>query len=213
MEILKYLDVLIGLAVVMVLLSPLVSGFTQFWMWLSNARATRLKVGLAALISQLEGDTYETFGAIAISGLPAGAEVTFEQPAGTPPIVTSASADGDLVLTQNVPAMLRATGGNLLSLAGGVPALALPAAPVPPLIQLWVRGTEQALQITSPPTNDNGDATAAYRFSGPAQYTSYQGTSTVPDGRLLTITIASEIFRALRSLGTQPPEDSPMEVM
>ena len=107
MEILKYIDVLIGLAVVMVLLSPLVSALTQFWMWLSNARATRLKVGLAGLIQQLDGDAYESFEAIEITGLPAGAAVTFQQPAGIPPIVTNASPAGDLVLKQNVAAMLR----------------------------------------------------------------------------------------------------------
>src|ERR1035437_6642245 len=74
----------------MVLLSPLVSALTQFWMWLSNARATRLKVGLAGLIQQLDGDAYESFEAIEITGLPAGAAVTFQQPAGIPPIVTHA---------------------------------------------------------------------------------------------------------------------------
>jgi len=50
MEILKYLDVLIGLAVVMVLLSPLVASLTQFLLWLGGARAGRLQVALESLI-------------------------------------------------------------------------------------------------------------------------------------------------------------------
>ena len=121
MEILKYLDVLIGLAVVMVLLSPLVSAFTQFWMWVTNARATRLKVGLAGLIGQLDGDGYDGFVAIEISGLAAGAAVTFQQPHGTPAILANAGADGTLVLNQNVAAMLRATHGNLRHHIGRFP--------------------------------------------------------------------------------------------
>jgi hypothetical protein len=50
MEILKYLDVLIGLAVVMVLLSPLVAGITQMSLWVLRARAGRLQVALQNLI-------------------------------------------------------------------------------------------------------------------------------------------------------------------
>jgi hypothetical protein len=199
MEILKYIDVLIGLAVVMVLLSPLVSALTQFWMWLSNARATRLKVGLAGLIQQLDGDAYESFEAIEITGLPAGAAVTFQQPAGIPPIVTNASPARDLVLKQNVAAMLRATAGNLLNPVGGVPALAMPAAAPPPapprVIQLWARGAEQTWQISSQPTNGNGDTTVSYRFLGPAQFASYQCVATVPAGHTLTITVASGDFQ------------------
>src|SRR5581483_7002150 len=197
MELLKYLDVLIGLAVVMVLLSPLVSAFTQFWMWLSNARSTRLKVGLTDLIGQLDADVYENFVAIRITGLPAGGAVTFLQPGTTPAITTTANPAGEVLLTQNIPEMLRYSDGNLLQAphGGGNPPLSLPQAPQPAAIELWVRGAEQPYQIDSPPTNSAGDATASYRFLGPAQFACFQGVATVPANHTLTITIASGDFQ------------------
>lgn len=136
MEILKYLDVLIGLAIVMLLLSPGVSAFTQVCLWLFNARSGRLEVGLTNLLLQLNGSPYERYDAAEIAGLAPLAPVTFAQPAPQPALVANADAAGSLVLTQNVPAMLAMNGGDLL------PSLTLPAslpgAP-PPVIRLRPR--------------------------------------------------------------------------
>src|ERR1035441_6452242 len=137
MEILKYLDVLIGLAIVMLLLSPGVSAFTQFCLWLFNARSGRLEVGLTNLLLELNGSPYERYDAAEIAGLAPHAPVTFAQPAPQPAIAANADAAGNLVLTQNVPAMLAANRGDLL------PALTLPAVlpGVPaPVIRLRPRG-------------------------------------------------------------------------
>src|ERR1039458_2093582 len=108
MEILKYLDVLIGLAVVMLLLSPGVSAFTQICLWLFNARSGRLEVGLTNLLLELNGSPYERYDSAEIPGLAPHAPVTFAQPAPQPAIAANADAAGNLVLTQNVPAMLAA---------------------------------------------------------------------------------------------------------
>ena len=137
MEILKYLDVLIGLAIVMLLLSPGVSAFTQFCLWLFNARSGRLEVGLTNLLLELNGSPYERYDAAEITGLPPNAPVTFAQPVPQPPVAANADAAGNLVLTQNIPSMLAANGGDLL------PSLTLPAPPpgVPaPVIRLRPRG-------------------------------------------------------------------------
>jgi hypothetical protein len=123
MEILKYLDVLIGLAIVMLLLSPLVSAFTQICLWLSNARSGRLEVGLTNLLLELNGRPYERYEAAEITGLPPDATVTFAQPDQEPALKLNADAAGNLVLTQNIPAVLAANGGDLL------PALTLPPVP------------------------------------------------------------------------------------
>ena len=56
MPILKYLDILIGLAVVMVLLSPAVTALTALWMWILNRRALHLVAAIADLIRQIDGN-------------------------------------------------------------------------------------------------------------------------------------------------------------
>lgn len=55
MDFLKYVDVLIGLAIVMVLLSPLVTAWTQFWMWVLRARPAFLRMAIAKLILHIDG--------------------------------------------------------------------------------------------------------------------------------------------------------------
>src|ERR1035441_1340530 len=91
MEILKYLDVLIGLAVVMVLLSPLVSALTQVFVWLVGMRAGRLQVGLENLLLQLNGNPYQRFDAAEVSGLNANQVVLFAQPPAPPPPAPAAA--------------------------------------------------------------------------------------------------------------------------
>ncbi len=56
MDFLKYLDILIGLAVVMVLLSPVVTALTQLFMWAANNRSFFLLEGLTNLILQIDGN-------------------------------------------------------------------------------------------------------------------------------------------------------------
>jgi hypothetical protein len=187
MEILKYLDVLIGLAVVMLLLSPLVSAFTQLWLWIFNARSGRLQVGLKKLILELNGNPYERYDAAEITNLTASAPVTFRQPLHQPSIETKADANGTLILTQNIPAMLDATGGNLRNALQGLPANAE--------IFLRPRGSGADWQLTSSPTDHTGRATATYRFTGPAQFASNEATTAIPTGSTLTITIASGLYK------------------
>src|SRR5260370_6479375 len=110
----KCRGVLSGVGVGMLMLSPLVSAFTQFCLWLLNARSGRLQVGLTNLILELNGSPYERFDAAEITGLPPNAPVTFAQPAPQPAIVTTADASGSLVLTQNIPALLFAHCGELI---------------------------------------------------------------------------------------------------
>src|SRR5215510_13373465 len=55
MQILKYLDILIGLAVVMVLMSPLVTAVTSAVMWAANRRSAHLRAAVIDLIRQVDG--------------------------------------------------------------------------------------------------------------------------------------------------------------
>lgn len=59
MDLLKYIDVLIGLTVVMILLSPAVTAVTQLFMFVFNRRSSFLRKGLANLIQQLDGAPVE----------------------------------------------------------------------------------------------------------------------------------------------------------
>ena len=188
MEILKYLDVLIGLAVVMLLLSPLVSAFTHAWLWLFDARSGRLQVGLTNLILELNGSPYERFDAAEITGLAANAPVTFAQPAPQPALVTNADTGGNLVLTQNIPAMLAAHGGDLL------PSLTLPGGATP-VIRLRPRGSGADWQLTCPATGPRGEASLSYRFRGPAQFASNEATADIPPGATLIVTVASGVYK------------------
>jgi hypothetical protein len=54
-DFLKYLDVAIGLALVMVLVSPLVTAVTQVWMWYRNRRTVFLQQMLQRLLAQIAG--------------------------------------------------------------------------------------------------------------------------------------------------------------
>src|SRR5262245_47927875 len=62
MDILKYVDIMIGLAVVMVLLSPVVTSVTQFGLWFCRRRSEYLIEGLQNLILHLEGQPGATDG-------------------------------------------------------------------------------------------------------------------------------------------------------
>lgn len=197
MEILKYLDVLIGLAVVMVLLSPLVTAFTQFWLWLFNARSGRLQVGLENLLLQLNGSPYERFDAAVVSGLKPGQKVQFAQPpvAGakpTAPIEKVADANGEVTLSENVPLMLALHGGSLrpsVKLGGGG------ALPENAVVHLRPRGTAASWAVSSSKTDKEGAATVAYRFAGPSQFASRKAIAGLPPDTTLTVSIASGAYQ------------------
>ena len=70
MNILKYVDVLIALALVMVLLSPLVTAITQMIMWLARSRPSALRAGLRDLLLELSGDGAPAFGRAIVQGPP-----------------------------------------------------------------------------------------------------------------------------------------------
>src|SRR5262245_11535371 len=72
MDFLKYLDVLIGLAVVMVLLSPAVTAITQFCLWFGNHRSKFLRQTIQRLVSQLEPGTNAAIQVWDPTGKPAG---------------------------------------------------------------------------------------------------------------------------------------------
>ena len=176
MDILKYLDVLIGLAVVMILLSPLVSAITQFWVWLSNMRAGRLQVALQGLILQLNGNPYERFEAVAISGLAPGAAVALDG------VTATANAAGAITFQNNIPQLLKAGGGTLTF--------------TPPLVGAAVmtflaRGPVGDWEIRSPNTDANGIATVTYTFPGPAQFASGRAVTALPAGTSLSAKIVS----------------------
>jgi hypothetical protein len=182
MDILKYLDVLIGLAVVMLLLSPLVSAITQMWIWLSNMRAGRLQVALKQLILQLNGNPYERFDAVSISGLTPGDTYTLGGVAAT---VTPA---GSLVFRNDIPALLKAGNGTLTF----TPPLApLPPPALTPVVTFLARGPVGDWEITSPPTGADGVAVTKYAFPGPAQFASQSAVTTLPAGASLSAKIAS----------------------
>ncbi len=197
MQILKYLDVLLGLAVVMVLLSPLVTAFTQVWLWLFNARSGRLQVGLENLLLQLNGSPYERFDSAEVTGLQPRQQVLFAQPpvAGAPepaPIAKVADEHGNLTLTENVPLLLAAHEGKLrpsLTLAGGG------ALPDSVAIRLRPRGTVASWPATSSATDATGAAKVAYNFSGPAQFASRKAVAGLPPGSTLSVSIASGAYK------------------
>jgi hypothetical protein len=184
MDILKYLDVLIGLAVVMILLSPLVSAITQLWIWLWNMRASRLQVALQGLIRQLNGNPYERFEAVAISGLPPGTAVTLQG------VTATANAAGVIVFQNNIPQLLQARTGTLT--------FAPPLGQLGPtaVATLRARGPVGDWEIRSPNTDGNGRATVTYAFPGPAQFASIRAAvTTLPAGASLSAKIVSGAAR------------------
>jgi hypothetical protein len=183
MEILKYLDVLIGLAVVMVLLSPLVAAITQFWMWFTNTRAGRLQVGLKSLLLQLDVNPYDKFDAALVTGLPAGTRLAGD---GFPPDPGKPGEPGSTVFMDNIPGRLKA-GKGVLTFA--------PALPVGTVVALRCGFRIGNWSITTPATDATGAATVHYNYPGPPQVASRKAIATTPAGSTLTVRIASGPFK------------------
>lgn len=106
MEFLKYLDVLIGLALVMVLLSPVVTAVTQLVMWLRNRRSIFLLQAVERLIVQLE----PADAAVMSVWDPSGNAVP-DVSLGT---LGTTDATGTLVLPTGLPAAARQSGALTL---------------------------------------------------------------------------------------------------
>src|SRR5437016_13193619 len=147
MEILKYLDVLIGLAVVVILLSPLVSALTQIALWVSKVRPVRLRLALATLIKELNGVAFDLYDTAIVSGLPATAQqLRFNQPAPQAPIQVPVEG-GAAKLDSNVAAVLRdnltpARKADLRPALQMVTAVGLQPLPANAVITLQPRGTQ-----------------------------------------------------------------------
>jgi hypothetical protein len=184
MQLLKYLDVLIGLALVMVLLSPLVSAFTQLWMWISNTRSGRLQVGLKNLILQLKGTSYSRFDAITITGYPPGQQVTMHVP-GYADITAQADNNTGIVrFDDNIPGRLQVSNGD--------PEFDPPANGAGQVRKALARGAAQ-WRVQSQPTDAQGRTTVRYDFSGEAQFASWQALVTLPANAPANTTVQARI--------------------
>jgi hypothetical protein len=201
MDILKYLDVLIGLAVVMVLLSPLVSAMTQLWVWLLTMRAGCLEVALKQLILQMNGNPYEQFEAVRVSKLPANTAVTMG-PAASGNVTATSNPTGEVTFQNDIPGRLK-QGHGVLALSFQPP---LPPGPDPEATFL-ARGAMGDWEITTPVTDANGVAIAKYAYPGPGQFASQRAEITLPEGtRLRDAKIASGPLRGtLLSVTAGPP--------
>lgn len=187
MNLLKYLDVLIGLAIVMVLLSPLVSGLTQLWMWLSNTRSGRLQAGLKQLLLQLNGNPYERFATVKVTGLAAGTAIGLGD-------VTATSNGTDPIIFQgtsqnSIPELLKEGDGTLTFQTGGQ--AFQPAPDALPAVTAEACGPVGDWEIAAPATDGAGVAKVTYEFPGPAPFASWRAVATIPAGTILQVRITS----------------------
>jgi len=171
MDFLKYLDILIGLAVVMVLLSPAVTAITQIVMWLTNKRSAFLNEGLKNLITQLDGHRR--------------AIIQVHDGAGN--LVTNAKIDKLGSIDPNTKQLVPA-GGLDPALSKGVLNLALKDAstdkPLPDhtiTVNMVPQGTLEDQHIRSFPTGATGDTTLIFNHSGAASYVSRSAEFSVKD--------------------------------
>ncbi|HMH50956.1 MAG TPA: hypothetical protein VK548_12035 [Candidatus Acidoferrum sp.] len=169
MDILKYLDVLIGLTVVMILLSPLVSSLTQLWVWAWTIRAKRLEVALKQLILQLKVP-YDRFEAVEVSVLANAAAVTLGG------VTKNAGAAGTVKFENDIPGLLEKGNGTLTF-----------DAPLPDgARQKYVARGPRAWQITSSVTDNAGVAKVKCVFPGPAQFASTSADVVLPPNTTLS---------------------------
>ena len=163
MNVLKYLDVLIGLAIVMVLLSPLVTAITQFCLWLFGRRARTLKAGIRDLVLQLGNSSTTPFDRVELQGGPAGASVTI---AGLPPVTT----DGHGAATVNGPITVSDGAVTLVTSPGATFNITL--------VPRWAVGVD----VDSPPTDSGGKTTLKYVAPAPIGYEPKEACVTVLNG-------------------------------
>lgn len=163
MNVLKYLDVLIGLAIVMVLLSPLVTVVTQFCLWFFGRRPRTLKAGIRDLVFQLGNSSTTPFDRVELEGGPAGVSVTI---AGLPPVMT----DGNGAATVTGPIMMSDGAVRLVTSPGATFNVTL--------VPRWAAG----VNVNSGPTDASGKTTLKYVAPAPIGYEPTEAHVTVHDG-------------------------------
>jgi hypothetical protein len=151
MDILKYLDVLIGLALVMVLLSPMVTAVTQIYMWLRNRRTRFLQEMLQRLLMQVVGPYAVGLEArTAAAGTPA-ARITLTTAGGT--VLGTTGANGDLFLPGGLPEH-EVTSGPLAIVA--TDAAGQPVAGLKLTARYVPQGSLQPTLVTTGPSSATG---------------------------------------------------------
>src|SRR5690349_10217954 len=183
MDFLKYLDVVIGLAVVMVMMSPLVTAITQIILVISRRRSGLLRDGLAFLLQQIDGDPLGGFDRMEIRAEP-NQTVTIES-LGT--FTTDANgvwrgafapakADSSKRLAVTVT-----TGGN--------------AANPPVRLRLIPKASGSDQSVTGTVAGGQGQATIDYAFDGPAGFASTTAAVTVKDAAAVAVNGANVTWK------------------
>jgi hypothetical protein len=167
MEFLKYLDVLIGLTLVMILLSPAVTAITQLFMFVFNSRSKFLRKGLTALIGQLDAAPVEQFEVRDTTG----AVVT---PA---PIISVVSRTAGTLVIEVKDAAQNPLIGHTVSL------------------NLIPRGAQVGERFESGATGQNGIATVTYLHAGSVAYTGNTAVVSVLDASGAVVNAATVACR------------------
>ena len=170
MDFLKYLDILIGLAVVMVLLSPVVTALTQLWMWVVNNRSAFLLEGLKNLILHLDGNP----AVLLKLTNPAGAAAPGAMIEGLSP--GSVAATEPVWLAEGI--QRNAAPNGVLTLTCSANGVALANHPIS--LRLIPQKTLANERIDSAPTDAAGKTKIAFA-GGAAGYASYQANVSVSD--------------------------------
>lgn len=168
MDFLKYLDILIGLAVVMVLLSPVVTALTQLWVWVVNNRSIFLLEGLKNLILHIDGNPAAL---IKLTNL-AGVEVPGAMIEGLSPVAVEATQPVWLAEGLHRNAVLNGK-LTLTCSANGAPLANHTIS-----LRLIPQKTLANECIVSAPTDAAGKTKSAYA-GGAAGYASYQANVSV----------------------------------
>ena len=165
MDVLKYLDVLIGLAVVMVLLSPLVSAGTQFVMWVLRVRSSLLRVGITQLILHLDGNPFAGYKTALIKVMN-GANAVPNTDVFIPNTARGRTdSNGELVVS-DIDAVLSQSQGQLVVSIQDSSGTPLQNHDV--TVTLVPAGSGSDTVITSPPTSAAGTTRITYTFTGSA---------------------------------------------
>ena len=170
MDFLKYLDILIGLAVVMVLLSPVVTALTQVWMWVASKRSVYLLEGLKNLILHIDGNP----AAIIEIQDQTGAAVPGAMIAGLSPVAVAATQP--VWLEEGIQRNVAPNGVLTLTCSANTVLLANHTV----RLRLIPQKRHTNERIVSAPTDAAGKTKIAYA-GGAAGYASYQANVSVFD--------------------------------
>jgi hypothetical protein len=165
MDVLKYLDVLIGLAVVMVLLSPLVSAGTQFVMWGLRIRPWLLRIGITRLILHLDGNPFAGYKTALIKVMN-GANAVPNADVFIPNTPRGRTDLNGELLVNDIDAALSQSQGQLVVSIQDATGTPLQNHDV--TVTLVPAGGGIDTVITSPPTGAAGTTKITYGFTGSA---------------------------------------------